>query len=393
MIPTYYEFTNPAKICSGKGALEHIPYELKMLNGHCPMVLSDNTLKKLGLLDLLLEAMPEVAVGRVYTDIPTDSSVETVNQIAREYRAYGCDSIVALGGGSVLDTAKGLKLVISQHTDQLLDLMGCDSIPSGLKVPFIAVPTTAGTGSEATAVAVIKNNEKRIKMEFISEVVLPDVAVLDPRLTMGLPPRVTAATGFDTLCHAIEAYSCLQKNPVSDAYALAAVSMVSHNLLRAVENGKDKEARYAMANASYLAGAAFSNSMVGIVHAIGHALGSIAHVPHGEAMAILLPVGMRYNLKYCRETYGRLLLELEGPEVYSRTPEKERAKAAALSVKRLARRLHHLTGMPVTLAQAGVEASQFADIARTAIDDGAMIVNPRPASYEDVLRILEAVKG
>ena len=393
MIPAYYEFANPAKICSGRGALENIPYELKMLGGHCPMILSDNTLKKLGLLDLLLKAMPEVPIGRVYTDIPTDSSVETVNQIAREYRAYGCDSIIALGGGSVLDTAKGLKLVISQHTDQLLDLMGCDCIPAGHRVPFIAIPTTAGTGSEATAVAVIKNNEKRIKMEFISDVVLPDVAVLDPRMTMGLPPRTTASTGFDTLCHAIEAYSCLQKNPVSDVYALTAISLVAQNLTRAVKNGRDQDARCGMANASYLAGSAFSNSMVGIVHAIGHALGSIAHVPHGEAMAILLPVCMRYNLRYCRETYSRILLELEGPEVYSRTPEKDRAKAAAVSVKRLANRLHRLSGMPVTLAQAGVDETQFGEIARVAVDDGAMIVNPRPAGYEDVIRILEAVRG
>lgn len=390
MIPTYYEFTNPTKICSGKGALGNITYELNMLGARCPMILSDVTLKKLGLLDILLKAIPHIQIGRIYTDIPTDSSVETVNAIAKEYRAFGCDSIIALGGGSVLDTAKGLKLMISQRTSQLLDLMGCERIPRGIPVPMIAIPTTAGTGSEATAVAVIKNREKRIKMEFITETVFPDTAILDPRMTLGLPPRITASTGFDTLCHAIEAYSCLQKNPLSDAYALAAVSMVARNLVRAVKNGGDQEARYALANASYLAGAAFSNSMVGIVHAIGHALGSICHVPHGEAMAILLPVGMRYNLPDCGDTYARLLLELVGPERYAAVPEEKRAALTVQVVKRVAERLHDLTGMPVTLTQAGVDREQFAQIARTAINDGAMIVNPRQAGYQDVLRILEA---
>lgn len=390
MIPEYFEFMNPTKLCAGKGALENIPYELKLLGAKRPMILTDHVLEQLGLLRLLLNAMPEITIGHIFTDVPTDSSVETVNRAAQEYIDRNCDSLIALGGGSVLDTAKGVRLVISEETDHLLDLMGCECVTRGKRVPFIAIPTTAGTGSESTAVAVIKNPAQKVKMEFISGEVLPDTAVLDVRLTLGLPPKTTATTGFDTLCHAVEAYSCIQKNPLSDAYATAAVSLVAKNLVKAVKNGQDKQARFALSMASYLAGAAFSNSMVGVVHAVGHALGSVCHVPHGEAMTILLPIGMRYNLRNCQKTYGELLLFLAGPKVYAQTPETERAKAAVKYVVSLQRTLHRLTGLPVTLREAGVTKEDFAAVAQTALNDGAIIVNPRQVDEKDAIRILDA---
>lgn len=386
----YFEFINPTKLCSGKGALDNLAYELEMLDARHPMVLSDAMLEKLGTLKLVTEALGEVRIGRIFTDIPRDSSVEVVNRIAREYRDFGCDALVALGGGSVLDTAKGVRLLIAQNADDLLDLMGCECIPKGREVPFIAIPTTAGTGSEATDVAVIKNHARNIKMEFISQQLLPDVAILDPRMTATLPPRITASTGMDTLCHAIEAYSCMQKNPVSDAYATAAVDLVSRNLIRAVRFGASKEARAAMANASFLAGAAFSNSMVGVVHAIGHALGGVCHIAHGDAMNILLPAGMIFNRKVCRDTYGELLLYLAGPEVWLKTPERKRADRMISEVIRLRERLHRLTGLPVTLKEAGADPALFPEVAKTALNDGAVIVNPRQVTFEAVMKILEA---
>ena len=163
----YFEFTNPTKLCSGKGALDNLAYELEMLGAKHPMVLSDAMLEQIGTLKLVTDALGEMRIGRIFTDIPRDSSVEVVNRIAKEYRDFECDALVALGGGSVLDTAKGVRLLISQEVEDLLDLMGCESIPRGKEVPFIALPTTAGTGSEATAVAVIKNQAKHVKMEFI----------------------------------------------------------------------------------------------------------------------------------------------------------------------------------------------------------------------------------
>lgn len=389
----YFEFTNPTKLCAGTGALENLAYELKILGVSRPMILSDAVLEKLGTLKKLLQALGDTKIGRIYTDIPRDSSIEAVNRIAVEYRDYACDGLVALGGGSVLDTAKGVRLLISQDAEDLLELMGCECQPRGRHVPFAAVPTTAGTGSEATAVAVIRNPELNVKMEYISQHLLPDVAVLDPRMTETLPPRITASTGMDTLCHAIEAYSCMQKNPVSDAYASAAVRLVREHLLTAVCRGKSKEARLGMANASFLAGAAFSNSMVGVVHAIGHALGGVCQIAHGDAMNILLPAGMLFNRKYCQEPYAQLLFDLAGPEVYLETPKEKRADRMIAEVLHLRRKLHHLTGLPMTLKEAGADPARFPEVARTALNDGATIVNPRQVTYEAVMRILEYCCG
>lgn len=390
---SYFEFTNPTKLCSGKGAVDNLEYELEILGVHHPMVLSDRVLEKIGTLSIVLEALSEMEIGRIFTDIPRDSSVEVVNQVAAQYRQYECDGLVALGGGSVLDTAKGVRLLISQEADDLLDLMGCECLPKGKNVPFAAIPTTAGTGSEATAVAVIRNPSLHIKMEYISQHIMPDTAIVDPRMTVTLPARITASTGMDTLCHAIEAYSCLQKNPVSDAYAAAAIQLVRDNLIKAVRFGGSQKARLSMANASYLAGAAFSNSMVGVVHAIGHALGGVCQVPHGDAMNILLPAGMIFNKKVCRESYGELLLYLAGPDIYYSTPKAERADRAIKAVIRLRKRLHDMTGLPSSLKEAGVDPAQFPDVARAALNDGAVIVNPRQVTYESVIRILEMCYG
>jgi alcohol dehydrogenase len=389
----YFEFTNPTKLCSGKGAQENLAYELDILGARHPMILSDAMLARIGTLQKVTDALADVQIGRIFTDIPRDSSIDVVNQIAREYRDFSCDALVALGGGSVLDTAKGVRLLIAQDADDLLDLMGCECIPKGRHIPFVAIPTTAGTGSEATAVAVIRNPALNIKMEYISAQLMPDTAILDPRMTATLPPRITASTGMDTLCHAIEAYSCQQKNPVSDAYATAAIELVRKNLVKAVRFGSSKEARLSMANASFLAGAAFSNSMVGVVHAIGHALGGVCHVPHGDAMNILLPTCMRFNLKVCNDTYAELLLHLAGPEVYLKTPKNQRAKRAIQEVIRLREQLHRMTGLPTTLKEAGVDPAKFPEVAKAALNDGAVIVNPRQVTYDAVIRILEVSYG
>lgn len=390
MLPSYYEFQNSTKILSGKNALENITYELKGLGASRPIILSDKVLEKIGSLQNVIDAMAETGMepAAIFTDIPSDSSVTVVNKIGVVYHEIGCDSIVAVGGGSVIDTAKGVEMLISQDVRDLLELQGCESMTRGNHVPFIAVPTTSGTGSEMTLVAVIKNIEKSVKMEFISNYLLPDAAVLDPRMTATLPPKTTASTGFDALCHAIEAYSCNQKNPLSDAYATAAIKLVVENLEIAVMDGKNTKARLAMANASTMAGAAFSNSMVGMVHAIGHALGGVCKVPHGDAMTILLPFCMLYNYKKLGDIYGELLLYLEGPEVYAQTPADKRGEEAIKSVRRLQRRLHKMCGLPMTLKQAKVDKNDFDAVARTALNDGAMLVNPAAVEYDDVIMVL-----
>lgn len=390
MIPKYYEFQNSTKILSGEFALENIPTELKMLNAKRPLFLSDETLKQIGTLQIVLDAIEkqDFKVGKIYTQIPPDSDLELIKKIAKIYKEENCDSIIALGGGSVIDTAKGVRMVLSQEIEDIRDLMGAEILTYGKHIPFIAIPTTAGTGSEVTAVAVILEKIKQTKMEFISYNLLPDVAVIDFRMTKTLPKKIAASTGMDALCHAIEAYTCLQKNPMSDAYAISAIKLIGENLIESVEKG-NKQARIAMANASMMAGVSFSNSMVGLVHAIGHALGGVCKVPHGNAMNILLPFCMKYNMDKIGEQYGEILLYLAGEEVYLNTPKDKRGEKTVQIVEEMKEKLNKLTGLPITLKEAGVKEEDLPEVAKKAINDGAIIVNPKEAGYEDILKILK----
>lgn len=385
----YYEYYNPVKICSGRSALENIPSLLEDMNVKAPLLLSDRVLKKLGMILTVEKAVKPLKMTAEFFDIPPDSSIEVVNQIASLYRELGCDSIIAVGGGSVIDTAKGVRLLISQNTDDIMELMGCEVIRRGRAVPFIVVPTTSGTGSEATPVAVISNPEKSIKLEFISSHVMPDVAVLDERMTMTLPPRVTASTGIDALCHAVEAYTCLQKNPMSDAYATKAIQLIAEYLPKTIVRPGDGDARLAMANASLMAGTAFGNSMVGLVHAIGHALGGVCHIAHGDAMSILLPYVMRYNLNKCDELYGELYLYLAGADKYAATPKEERGKAAIRHIRGLVLFANRRCALPKSLRETDrISKDQFEQVAETAVNDGAILVNPKAAGVEDIVEIL-----
>ncbi len=390
VIPEYYEFQNPVKLLSGKNALENIPFELKNLGCAKPAILTNKQLRGFGFVDMATAAFTDhdITCGLIYDDIPQDSSIGVVNAIAGEYRRNGCDGVIAIGGGSVIDSAKGLALNISQGTDDIMALMGNEIITRKNKVPFIVVPTTAGTGSEATLVAVIANPKENVKMEFLSYNLLPDVAVLDVRMTLSLPPRITASTGMDALCHAIESYTCLQKNPLSDAYAVAAIELIRDHLLKVTQDPKNEDARLAMANAATMAGAAFSNSMVGVIHAIGHACGGVSHIPHGDAMAILLPFGMEYNLDKAGDQYANLLLPLCGEEVYCSTPKEQRAIRVIEEVRALTQKLHDLCGLPLRLSEEGVTKEQLPAIAETAINDGAMLMNPKDAGVEEVMGIL-----
>lgn len=389
---SYFEFQNAVKLLCGELALERIPNELQHLNAKRPLVLSDAVLAKIGTMAQVTSAMAAegVAPAATFTNIPVDSSLAVVNQIAAFYREQNCDSIVAIGGGSVIDTAKGVRLVLSQDTDDIFSISGLENVTNGKHIPFIVVPTTAGTGSECTGVAVIRNDANGVKMEFLSPFVEPDVAVIDPRMTEGLPPKATASTGMDALCHAVEACTCLQANPLSTAYGAAAIRMIAQNLEAATVNGKNREARFNMALASTMAGIAFSNSMVGAVHAIGHALGGVCHVPHAVAMTILLPHVMRYNLSHSAGAYAALLPWLVGMDAAMATPADKRAEAAIAAIENLGAKLNAACGLPLTLSAAGVSKDDFAKVAEFAVNDGALIVNPRAATEAQVLEILNA---
>ncbi|XOZ34658.1 iron-containing alcohol dehydrogenase [Halomonadaceae bacterium KBTZ08] len=388
---SYYEFFCPVKVIAGQAALEHLPYEFSSRAVERPMVVTDKGVRNAGLLDKVLAACEEggMDITVVYDDVPSDSSKQTVTAIAQEYRKQQCDGILAIGGGSPIDTAKAVNILVSEGGDDIAQYAGSGVLKRPLK-PFIVIPTTAGTGSEVTNVAVIADTEKEVKLPFASGFMLPDAAVIDPRMTLTLPPQVTAATAMDAMTHSVEAFTCLAKNPLSDAYAAAAIKKISNNLLKVMDKPDDAERRLELAQASTMAGIAFSNSMVGLVHALGHSLGAACHLPHGLCMSLFLPYVLEYNLEAIREPLSELLLHLAGPEIYAMTPKSQRAEESIATIRKLRDDLHRHCQLPRTLQETGkVEKGQLDRIAQMAIDDGSIMFNPKEASLEDARAVLE----
>ncbi|MFW6229364.1 MAG: iron-containing alcohol dehydrogenase, partial [Halanaerobium sp.] len=218
----YYEFFSPVKINSGDRALSTLDYELEQLHVSNPLILTNQTLDELKILDILLSSISRIDINprQIIKTIPNQATVEIVKKAAHRYQELDCDGIIALGSEAIIDTAKGVNLIISEKVDDLKKLTGIETAHGDMQ-PFIVIPTTSGTGSEAALSAVISDQNSKNNLEFISGKLMPDLAVIDPRMTFTLPPRLTASTGVDALVHAVEAYTGLQTNPLSDAYAFA----------------------------------------------------------------------------------------------------------------------------------------------------------------------------
>ena len=391
MTSRYYEFYCPVKILAGLKALEHLPAELAERGCAAPMVLTDKGVRQAGLIDHVELCFKEagLSLDAIFDDIPPDSSTDVVEQIARLFREHNCDSLIAVGGGSVLDTAKAVNILVSEGGEFLRAYVGAHKLTRPLK-PLVAIATTAGTGSEVTSVAVIKDTHKQKKDAFQSSHLMPAIAVIDPRMTLTVPPGITAATAMDALTHAVEAYTCLAKNPISDAYAAAAIRKIVAALPKVLADPGHVDARLDLAEAATMAGIAFSNSMVGLVHAIGHSLGAVCHLHHGTCMSLLLPYVLEYNYDSIRDELAELLPFLAGDEVARATPPDERAKASIAAIRDLRDMIFDATQLPRSLGESGkVDKSQFEKIADLAVDDGALMFNPVDADRSDVLRILE----
>ncbi|MFR7592146.1 MAG: iron-containing alcohol dehydrogenase [Longibaculum sp.] len=387
----YFEFVNKTKLCAGKNALSQLEYECLQYHMKHPLIISDQTLYQLKYVDIVVKNFN--LSYSLYTDVPVDSSIHVVEKIRQYFKQEKCDGIIALGGGSVLDTAKGVVLMLSQECESIEDILGFEDLKKGLDVPFFAIPTTSGTGSEATCVAVVSHPEKQVKLEIISQHIQSDVAFLDPVLTIHLPLKTTVSTSIDALVHAIEAYTCSQKNPLSDAYAISAISLISQNLSHIIEKPKDENIRFELSLASYLAGGAFSNSMVGIIHAIGHAIGAVCHVAHGDAMSMLLIPCMRYNLSVNKDLYGDLLLYLGQKKLYASNDESQLGQQTIDYLSKWLQQLHEKSQVPVSLQSIPHLQEHIEEIAQKALNDGALIVNEKYATKQDIIDILEGHYG
>lgn len=395
MVKSYYEFFCPVKVIAGLKALEHIPFELGVLQVKRPLVIADKGVVAVGLLKHIDSALAAAGMktAAVFDDVPPDSSMQTVKAAAAAYCNNDCDAILAVGGGSVIDTAKAVNILVSEGGDDLYVYSGAHNLKRPLK-PLFVIPTTAGTGSETTAAAVISDTEKGVKVPFMSQFLMPTAAVLDPRMTLTLPPHITAMTAMDALTHAVESYTCLAANPISDAYATAAARKISENLLKVMDHPGDEEARLELAQASTMAGIAFSNALVGLVHSLGHSLGAVCHLPHGLCMNVFLPYVLEYNKDVNGQRIGDLLLPLAGADVYATTPIAQRADKAIAVICKLRDELHERCKLPRTLQETGkVKKEQLEQIAELAINDGSIVFNPKESDKEELLAILKRAWG
>ncbi|MCL4810589.1 MAG: iron-containing alcohol dehydrogenase, partial [Thermoanaerobaculia bacterium] len=319
----------------------------------------------------------------VFSDVVPDSGVHIVDAGAAFARERGADCIVSVGGGSAIDTAKGIAIVLREG-GSLRDYEGFQVLKRRA-TPHVAIPTTAGTGSEVTYVAVIKDHEAHQKLLFGDYNIIPNTALLDPELTVGLPPHLTAATGMDAMSHAVEAIHSQQNEPIADGLALHAIRLIAEFLPRAVANGKDLVARGQMLIASNMAGAAFSNAQVGLVHAMAHTVGARYGVHHGLANSIVMPHVVRFNAAEVAATYRPVAAAL-GISIDALSDE-ACAEAVAARLSDLAGR----AGLPQTLASQGVPEAALPELAEATLDDASIIYNGRAVlGADEVLEVYRA---
>ncbi|MBI5585415.1 MAG: iron-containing alcohol dehydrogenase [Deltaproteobacteria bacterium] len=375
-----FNYFAPTRVVFGVGSVSELPFEVGQL-GRKAVLVTDEGLISAGMVDPVAKMLGAALAG-IYTDIPQDSSMAVVDRAADYALSLGADVVVSLGGGSVMDTAKGMCLVMKEG-GSLRDFQGMQMLTRS-QTPHITIPTTAGTGSEVTSAAVVMDREQGQKILIYEYFITPQVAILDPKLTEKLPPGLTASTGMDALSHAVECYLSLQRNPISDSAALHAVRLITRFLPAAVDNGRDLAARGQMQLAALLAGWAFSNALLGLTHALAHALGAVCGLAHGLGNGILLPQVMRYNLEEVPGLLADIAAAMEGAP--RGLEGREAGEAAVSGMEDFLKRIGH----PTRLRDVGIEEGALRACADLALSDGSIIYNPRMvADAEEVLTVLK----
>jgi alcohol dehydrogenase class IV len=375
-------YNNPTRIIFGEKAVADVGVEVESLGGSRALVVTDKGVVEAGLAEVVVKALGRRCAG-VFDRCVQDSGVHIVNEAAALARELKADVLVSVGGGSTIDTAKGAAILLKEG-GQLQDYAGFQVL-SRPQTPHVVIPTTAGTGSEVTYVAVIKDWENNTKILFGDHHIIPNTAILDPQMTKGLPPQLTATTGMDALTHAIEAIHATESGPLSDAMALHAIRLITAYLPRCVEQGDDLVARGQQQLAATMAGIAFSNAQVGLVHAMAHSVGALFKVPHGLANSILLPHVMLFNLDSCAARYA-LIARAMGLNVNGKS-DMEAALAAVEAIRELTRQM----GVPQRLRDAGVPEDGLAEASNLVLSDGSVIYNPKLVTgAEEVLAVYRA---
>ena len=372
-----YTFKVPQDIVFGVGSLKRLPELLEKSGSKKMMVVSDRGLEKLGVVQKVLDIVEAEGIETVsFLDILPNPTVDMVNAATKVYKESGATSIVALGGGSPMDVAKAVG-VLARYGGSITEYEGAHLVPGPIE-PIIAIPTTAGTGSEVTAFSVITDTSRNYKLTVFSYELLPKYALLDPEMIMSVPPMVAASCGIDALIHAWEAYTSLgAASPFSDAMAEKAMELIGGNIRRFVANRKDEEAACAMMSGSMFAGIAFAWARLGDVHAMSHPVSAFFGVQHGVANSILLPVIVEYNALADHGRYEKIYNYI--------SEEKEPVKdfKPEMLVEEI-KKLNASLGIPKTLSEVGVTEDKIPQMAADAMKSGNIAANPRQTTLKDV---------
>lgn len=370
-MPTRLLKFHAPEIVFGIDSMAEAAHAAVRLGGLRPLLVTDPGLIEAGWVDELLGHLREQCVTpQVWSAItphPKDHEITAGHEF---YRAHGCDVLIALGGGSVIDAAKGIA-ILSANGGDILDYAGVDKATMPIP-PLVVLPSTSGTGADVSQFCIVTDTTRNTKITILGRALVPDLTVIDPRLLTTMPEWLNAATGLDALTHGIEAFVSLGHNQLTDHHALRSVVMVTENLVTTIERPKEMPARVLMAQAALEAGLAFTNAILGAAHAMSHQVGGLLDLPHGVINGVLLPHVVRFNAEADPAPFATIASYLGIAD--KRAPELESALALADRLQELARRV----GVPRGLADLGVRAEDVPVLARNAMADACITTNPRP---------------
>ena len=370
------------EIIFGVGARKLVGRYVRQFSASKVFIVSDRGVIAAGWLADVQQSLEEAGLAyHVFSNVTPNPRSTEVMEGAEVYKQEDCDVIVALGGGSPMDCAKGIGIVSSNDHD-ILRFEGVDKIPTPVP-PLIFIPTTAGTSADVSQFCIIANRDELVKIAIVSKAIVPDVALVDPETTTTMDPYLTACTGMDALVHAIEAFVSIGSGALTDLYALEAIKLIGQNLAHLLKDQHNTELREKIMLGSMQAGLAFSNASLGAVHAMAHSLGGLLDLPHGECNAMLLDHVINFNVD-------------SAPERYTRIAEAMGIDSRGLSHKDVTKRLmstvsnlKHEVGITNQLRQKGVKISDIPELAKKALKDACMLTNPRKATQRDLEIIYE----
>jgi len=377
-------FRTTRRILFGAGSAEKTGTEAQLLKAKKALIITDPGVIQAGLLEGIEKSLQSVGIPfAIFDGVEPDPRIEVVEKSAEKAKKEGMDLIIGFGGGSSLDIAKVTSVMVA-NPGKIDSFFGIDLVPNP-GVPVILIPTTAGTGSEVTPIAILSDTKEKLKKGIVSPTLFPEVALVDPKLTVGLPPSVTAFTGMDALTHAIEAYYSVNATGLSDLLAIRAMELISKNLRMAYAYGENLSARSNMMEGSLLAGIAFANAGVGAVHAFAYPLGGEFHLAHGLTNTLMLPYVMRYNILGCPYKFAQMAKAF-GEKVEGLS-ELDAAETAVKFVERLSDDLR----VPRRLRDVGIPEKAIPGLAEAAMKVTRLLANnPRKISLEDANAIYKS---